>query len=201
MDLKNLDPSEQETAVQLFKAGLKSLADDLENANVNYKVALNALKEIGAKRRQVADKYNTIISLIRKAGGQIDEQEAELADIESAPSYSEIANKDDVPKISEELESVESKPRPIIRNEVLEVLRATNKFQTANDVLSLVRKKLGDSIPDSTVTSSLSVQYKAGIVKRFSASNGTSLYGLPEWFLDGKPRREFTDNTQMLIIN
>jgi chromosome segregation ATPase len=205
MDLRNLDSSEQETAVQLFRQGLKSLAADLADANTRYRAAQATFKAIEADRRQVAERYNTIISLIVKAGGEVDDKEANLANVEAdlAIKQDDIEHKQETSKddggIS--VSTSANKARPIIRNEVIEILRATNKFLTGNEVLSLVRKKFGEQIPDSTVTSALSVQNHAGLLKRYSAANGTSLYGLPEWFSDGKPKQEHSDSNQMLIMS
>lgn len=205
MDLKNLDSSEQETAVQLFRQGLRSLAADLADANTRYRAAQVTFKVIENERNQVIGKYNTIISLIIKAGGQVDDTEANLANINvdlvtkrEEPDHTQVGQSNNTEASGN---SAPIKARPIIRNEVIDVLRTANKFQTANEVLSLIRKKLNELIPDSTVTSALSVQNKAGLLKRYSAVNGTSLYGLPEWFSDGTPKQEHSDNSQMSIMS
>ena len=203
MDLKNLDSCEQETAVQLFRQGLRILATDLADANTRYRAAQAAFKATENDRNQVVGKYNTIISLIIKAGGQVDDTEANLANVnvDSITKREELDHKQEGQNINTEARdnSAPIKARPVIRNEVINVLRVANKFQTANEVLSLVRKKFDELIPDSTVTSALSVQNKAGLLKRYSAANGTSLYGLPEWFSEGKPKQEHSDSSQMLI--
>jgi chromosome segregation ATPase len=195
MDFNNLELSEQEIAVQLFRVGLNTISKDLAEANSKYREAQEALKHIEASRNDIVAKYNTIISLISKAGGEISKEEANLVNLDSpSSSPSKVVLSSHKTYIKSIIDNI---TRPTIRSEVIEVLRASNKLQTAIEVLTTIRKT-NPTIPDSTVTSALSVQFSAGNLNRYSA-NGTNLYGLPEWFSDGKPKEEYLENRQMSI--
>ena len=195
MDFNSLELSEQEIAVQLFRVGLKSISEDLAEANNKYRAAQEALRLIEASRNDIVAKYNTITSLISKAGGEVSKEEANLVNLDS---LSTGPSKVILSSHKSHLKSIiDNITRPTIRSEVIEVLRASNKLQTAIEVLATIRKT-NPTIPDSTVTSALSVQFTAGNLNRYSA-NGTNLYGLPEWFSDGKPKEEYLENRQMSI--
>jgi hypothetical protein len=205
MDIQNLDSSEQEVAVRLFREGLKPIATDLIEAIDVYQEAETAFKKAEARRNDIAADYRRVLSLIKKAGGQVHEKEASLAnfEIDNARQQASAEAQEQPSKSSEPqgLDKTETKPPLVIRNEVVEALRASKKFQTANDLVTLTRKRLGLQIPDSTITSGLSIQWRAGKVLRFQSPNRTNVYGVPEWFLEGKPKQEYFDNQQMSIEN
>lgn len=200
--MQSFDTFEQGIAVRLFRQGLKPLATDLIVAIEEYREAEAAFQKAEEKRNRVVKDYKSVLSLIKKAGGQVEEEEASLADFEinTPRQQSNPEAKAHFPE-PQTSNKTEEKPPFIIRNEIVEALRASNKFQTANDVVELTRKRLGIQIPDSTITSSLSVQWKAGKVLRFQSPNRTNMYGVAEWFHDGKPKQEFLGNQQMSIEN
>jgi len=198
--MQYFDTIEQGIAVRLFRQGLKPLATDLIKAIEDYKEAEASFHKAEEKRNQTANEYKSVLSLIQKAGGKVEEEEASLVNFETTSIPQQISPElKEHPVEPQTSNKTEQKLPFIIRNEVLEALRASNKFQTATDVVELTRKRLGVQIPDSTITSSLSVQWKAGKVLRFQSPNRTNIYGVPEWFLDGKPKQEFLGNQQMSI--
>ena len=201
MDYNKLDSSEQEIAVQLFRLGLKSISEELVDANNKYRVAQEALKIIELSRNDIVVKYNTIISLISKAGGEVSKKEADLVNLDSSSHEKAQGSLTIVQRYLKALNEQalnDKTARPTIRSEVIEVLRTANRLLTANEVLNIIRKT-NPTIPDSTVTSAISVQYNAGNLGRHSAANGTNLYGLPEWFSNGQPKEEYFEHRQMSI--
>jgi hypothetical protein len=194
----NLEDNLRDEALRSFMESLSRIRTILKETDDHYVKAIQNIRRIEEHRSSLAKRHDSIIQLIEKlGGGNIPEKISESSnrDLQLQKAY-EVAERHLSVRNDTTTDSEVSRPKANLRAWIVDRIGESDQYLSTKDVIELVNRNFGDSTPESTVTSALTVLRKIGRLKRVHFNDGTSLYGLPEW-----PTPEDNTPRQASLIN
>lgn len=179
----NLEDNLRDEALRSFMESLSRIRAILKETEDQYIKAIQNLRRIEEHRNSLAQRHDSIVQLLEKLGGNSIPEKI----FESGNRGSQLQKAYDVAERHLSIrndtitDSEVSRPKSNLRAWIVDRIKESGQYLSAKDVIELVNKNFGDSTPESTITSALTVLRKISRLKRVHFNDGTSLYGLPEW--------------------